>query len=224
MSDSWAVSPVSLSRAKKYILEMHYARRMPSVSHCYGLFDTHELRGIVSYGVPPSPPLVRGICGAEWASHVIELNRLCLDSDAASNMASFLIAHSIAMLQRPSIVVAYADTSMGHVGYVYQASNFLYTGLSDAHKDWVDNINPRMHSRHVARIHTLPERLSDSDRFRQIDRPRKHRYVLFTGSRKEKRMLEQDLQYPVQPYPKGSTQRYSIARPQIEQKEMALGF
>ena len=32
--------------------------------------------------------------------------------------------------RKPKIVVSYADTSKGHVGYVYQATNFIYTGMS----------------------------------------------------------------------------------------------
>jgi hypothetical protein len=66
--------------------------------------------------------VARGICGKEQESIVVELNRLCLlDND--KNQASFLVANSMKLLPKPTIVISYADTGQGHVGYVYQACN-----------------------------------------------------------------------------------------------------
>jgi hypothetical protein len=39
------------------------------------------------------------------------------------------------MLPKPTIVVSYADTAMGHIGYIYQASNFLFTGTTKERTD-----------------------------------------------------------------------------------------
>ena len=47
-----------------------------------------------------------------------------------------LVGRSLRLLPKPSVVVSYADTAQGHVGYVYQAANFIYTGLSAKRTDW----------------------------------------------------------------------------------------
>lgn len=48
---------------------------------------------------------------------------------------SFLISQSLKMVDK-EIVVSYADTSQNHIGTIYQATNFIYTGLTAKHKDW----------------------------------------------------------------------------------------
>ena len=128
------VKPLKNFEVEPWLLEKHYAKRIPQLMFCFGLYDP-QLIGVVTYGIPPSPSLCMGICGQEYSNKVLELNRLCLlDND--KNQASFLVAHSIKQLPKPSIIVSYADTEHGHVGYVYQATNFIYTGLSANRVDW----------------------------------------------------------------------------------------
>ena len=50
------VEKISYADTKPFILDIHYAKRMPSISYAYGLFDNDELVGIISYGSPASPP------------------------------------------------------------------------------------------------------------------------------------------------------------------------
>jgi hypothetical protein len=65
---------------------------------------------------------------------VYELNRLWVSDDVPKNGESYLIANSIKRLDK-EIIVSFADTSQSHVGYVYQATNFLYCGLSAKFRD-----------------------------------------------------------------------------------------
>jgi hypothetical protein len=67
----------------------------------------------------------------------LELNRLCLKSNA-KNDASFLVSASIRLLATAGnfICISFADTEQGHSGYVYQACNFTYHGLSAKRTDW----------------------------------------------------------------------------------------
>mgnify|MGYP006969545401 FL=1 len=37
------------------------------------------------------------------------------------------------MIQAPCCVVSYADDSRGHNGYIYQATNWIYTGKNQVH-------------------------------------------------------------------------------------------
>jgi len=173
-----------------------------------------ELVGIVTYGTPSSPTLRTGVCGPEWAPHVVELNRLCCES--VKNLASILVGRSLRLLPQPTIVVSYADTAQGHVGYVYQATNFLYTGLSLKNIEYRLKSNPQAHGTTITdkgRGHPNPItwlRQTHGDDFYTVPRPQKHRYVHFCGDRRQCVAMRGSLRYPIMSYPKGESMRYQI--------------
>jgi len=187
------VLPIKPFEAEPWILKKHYAKRMPQIIHSFGLYDT-RLVGIVTYGLPASPFLCMGVCGPENKDMVLELNRLCIE-DGIKNGASMLVGQSLQMLPKPSIVVSYADTEMNHVGYVYQATNFFFTGTTKERTDMAGSDGK--HSRH---------NFGDSEN--RINRSAKHRYIYFVGNKKQKQNLRGQLRYEIQPYPKGLSEKY----------------
>lgn len=196
------VRRIQYEETKPFLLKIHYARRMPCITDAFGLFVDGRLIGVVTYGVPASNPLCIGICGKEYKDHVRELNRLCiLPEYNGKNYASFLVGRSLKMLENGTIVVSYADTGWGHYGYVYQATNFIYTGLSSKHNDkFMDGA----HGRHCGKL--------TGDETMQV-RTRKHRYIYFVGDKRTRRELMEALRYPVEPYPKGDDVKYDVNDP-----------
>jgi hypothetical protein len=188
------VLPINTFEVEPWLLEKHYAKRMCSISFAFGLYDADKLVGVVTYGMPASPNLCMGVCGIDYKDKVLELNRLCLN-DGVKNGASFLVSKSLQMLPKPTIVVSYADTAMGHVGYIYQASNFLFTGTTKERTDMAGEDGK--HSRH-----------SFGNSEIRVNRSAKHRYVYFVGNKSQKNNLAKHLNYKVLPYPKGDSQRY----------------
>lgn len=189
------VEPITYDEIKPWILKKHYALRTPSISYAYGLYsEVNELIGVVSYGIPASPNLCVGVCGPEYKDKVIELNRLVIDD----GIPSFLISQSLKMLPSPKIVVSYADCAMGHIGYVYQATNWLYTGKTKERTDMF--AGEGYHARHHK---------GDSS-IRQF-RSSKHRYIYFIGKKIEKKLMRKALKYPVLDYPKGDTKKYDAS-------------
>ena len=185
----YKVVQIPYSATKDWILNIHYAKRMPSISYAYGLYRWGEMVGMVSYGTPASPSLCKGICGEEHRSDVIELNRLVL-KDNLPNEASFLVSRSLKMLPTPKVVVSYADTAQDHAGIVYQATNWLFTGTTKPRTDMAGKDGK--HSRHHL-----------GDRTNRINRSAKHRYVYFIGTKKEKKVLRDALRYDINnEYPK----------------------
>lgn len=191
------------------ILNVHYAKRIPSISYAYGLFENDELIGVCTYGTPASSALLKGICGIKYKSIVKELNRLVLRNNK-KNEASFLISQSLKLLPRPLIVVSYADTEQNHVGIVYQATNWLYTGLSAKRTDWKIKGEEHLHGATIAdrsrgqvnRVQFMKD--TYGDKFYLKERPRKHRYVMLLGSKVEIKRMRRALKYPVLPYPKSN--------------------
>ena len=209
------VLPIKNEETHDWFLRVHYAKRIPSISYAFGLFEGQDMLGVVTYGTPPSPSLCEGVAGKANASNVLELNRLAL-ARPVKNGPSFLVAHSLKLLPKPSIVVSYADCEQGHVGYVYQATNFLYTGLSAKRTDWKVRGMEHLHSKTISDMADGQEspveymRARFGDDFYLEDRPRKHRYVYICANKKDRKRIFSELMYQTEPYPKGDSRRYEI--------------
>lgn len=203
----YSVRAIDRSACSEYILEIHYAKRWPSISYAFGLFYCDSLVGVVTYGTPPSAPLRKGIAGESFVRDVLELNRLCLRHNR-KNEASFLVGKSLKLLPKNRIIVSFADTSQGHIGSVYQATNFLYCGLSAKRTDWKIKGEEHLHGQTIAdRFRGVEDRAKAirdmyGDDFYLAPRPRKHRYIYILGDRKYKKSVMESLRYPVVPYPK----------------------
>jgi len=209
------VLPIKHEECEEWLLKIHYAKRIPLIMHSFGLYVDKKLDGIITYGMPASPSLCVGVCGEDHRHLVLELNRLCLLNNK-KNQASFLVGNSLKLLPKPSIVVSYADTSMNHNGYIYQATNFIYTGLSAKRTEWRIRDSNR-HSRTLTAQHTLEEMQNNPDKFHRLDRPQKHRYIYFLGDKKQKKEMISKLNYKVEPYPKGDNKRYKVGHIPIVQ-------
>jgi len=189
--NQYDIERISYEETKPFILDIHYAKRMPSISYAYGLYQEKELIGMVSYGSPASPSLCKGVAGEENKHHVIELNRLVLKNNE-KNQASILIAASFKLLPKPKIIVSYADTAQNHLGVVYQATNFMFTGTSKPRTDMAGKNGK--HSRHHL-----------GDRTKRVNRSAKHRYIYLLGSKTWKKDMMRQLKYKEMDYPKVNT-------------------
>tara|TARA_R110000822_G_C15338795_1_gene495972 strand:+ start:31686 stop:32306 length:621 start_codon:yes stop_codon:yes gene_type:complete len=204
---NYEVKEVKRSACEDLILNVHYAKRWPSVSYAFGLFKDGELAGIVTYGTPPSANVRKSIAGECFKGDVLELNRLCMYKNEPNN-ASMLVGRSLKLLPKGKIVISFADTSEGHVGYVYQATNFLYYGLSAKRVDWRVRGKEHLHPQTITdefrgvknRAQAMREKYGDD--YYPYHRPRKHRYVYITGSKSYKKAVKRSLKYEIKPYPK----------------------
>ncbi len=210
-----SVETIPTSEAEPFLLVRHYARRNCPISFAFGLYRERELIGVVTYGTPASSPLRIGIAGEQWASIVLELNRLCCES--GRNMASTLVGRSLRKLPKPSIVVSFADTEQGHVGYVYQATNFIYTGLSAKRTDWKIKGMEHLHGATVADMSRGQENRAEwmrekfGEDFYLQDRARKHRYIFVHAQGSKRAQIIASLNYKSEPYPTGESRRYDVS-------------
>jgi hypothetical protein len=202
-----SVKVITRNDVLPYILNIHYAKRMPSITWAFGLFEGDVLIGICTYGTPPSATLKVGVCGEEFADKVIELNRLCLKHNR-KNEASFLVGRSLQMLPAPKIIISFADTDQNHTGIVYQACNFIYTGLSAKRTDWKIKGKEHLHGQTIAdefrgvknRAQAMREKYGSD--FYLHPRSRKHRYLYIIGNRGFKKAAIKAMKYKIEDYPK----------------------
>lgn len=201
---------ITYSQCKEWLLHKHYAHRIPSITHSFGLYDGDNiLQGICTFGSPPSPSLCIGIAGVEYKDRILELNRLVITDNHNKNLLSFFVSKCLSSLPTNTIVVSYADTSQGHTGYIYQACNFFYTGLSAYRTEWQLK-GENKHSKSIVEKYTLQERRQD-ERFITTPRAQKHRYLFFVGNKRDKKLFMCALKYPILPYPKGDNKRYDAS-------------
>lgn len=203
---------VDRAACKSLVLDVHYARRWPSISYAFGLLKNGKLEGVCTFGTPPSAPLRAGLAGPEYVPYVLELNRLVLMHNER-NDASWLVAASVRELGKLGdfIIVSFADTEQHHIGTVYQAAGFSYYGLSAKRTDWKIRGQEHLHGQTIAdRYRGHPDRAAAiraeyGDAFYLSPRPRKHRYVRIVGGWKWVRDAKKAIRYPQESYPKKST-------------------
>ena len=203
LKDQFLIERISYAMAQEVVIAKHYLHRKAPCSFAFGMFDkAGQIVGVVIYGVPASSTLLKGICGEGQSKNVYELTRLWVDDSVPKNGESFLIGNTIKQLDR-EIVVSYADSSQQHLGIVYQATNFLYTGLSAKFKD------PKIRGLENQHHATYSNGLTNQqviDKFGElvdwVDRPRTHRYIYFNATKARRKQLVMLLRYPIKPYPK----------------------
>tara|TARA_R100001510_G_C7572068_1_gene148099 strand:- start:23 stop:691 length:669 start_codon:yes stop_codon:yes gene_type:complete len=206
----YTVQTINNYECHEWFLKKHYAKRIPNIMNCFGLYNENkQLEGVISYGSPPSPSLVVGSFNGKYTEIFLELNRLCVNENLEKNVLSYFVSQSIKQMSKPKVLVSYADTSQGHHGYIYQATNWIYTGLTAKRTEWRMRGSDK-HSKTICEQYTLEKRLN-SDKFYVVDRPRKHRYFYLYANKKDKKEMIKNLAYGIEPYPKGNNKKYDAS-------------
>jgi hypothetical protein len=97
-------------------------------------------------------------------------------------------------------VLAYSDPAAGHLGTIYQATNWLYTGLSSATPLYDIGDGIMHHSRSLAHqlgSHSIRYLTYRGIVVKTVPQMAKHRYIYFLDDSWRTRLL-----VPVLPYPK----------------------
>ena len=126
------------------------------------------------------------------------------EDDLPKNALSYFVSQCLKLLPSPSCVVSYSDPNEGHHGYIYQATNWIYTGTSTPkHRYHFEDgsvfdirrgidIKQRIHGEIVEKEKLKPT----------------HRYLYFVGNKREKKKMLDELKYDIKPYPKGDNKEY----------------
>ena len=119
---------------------------------------------------------------------------------------------SIKLLPKPTIIVSYADLNFNHNGYIYQATNFIYTGKGKAREKFIDKNGKDINERTLAhKYQKLKMPRSEYLKLHNITLTKqlaKHRYVYIHADKKQRKQRLKDFKLPIKPYPKGNNQNY----------------
>lgn len=184
------VKPIPKSLAASVVIKNHYMHRRPPMSYAFGLFDEHEkIVGVITLGVPASRHMMIGACPSE-PDAVLELNRLWVHDDCPKNTESWFVSKALSLMP-PRIILSYADTAVGHMGYVYRASNWHYAGWTDMERKTArfDYLVPGKHTRDAFRR-------GGGTKAEKVRRKPKVRYWITTGDRRERKKLDSICAWP----------------------------
>lgn len=219
LANKYKVRSIDSFQCKEWLLYKHYAKRIPSIEYSFGLFIGSEMVGICTFGCPPR---VMNDGESIFHSHrvkTLELNRLCVNDGLDRNALSFFVGSVLKMLPKPCCVVSYADYTFGHNGYIYQATNWVYTGLNQIHERQVFYKGTEVHPRTACSMgFTSMSEWAEKDPDVTLgEYTKKHRYFKFLGNRKEVSAMLKDLVYSLHAYPKGDNKRYdSSYKPTVQ--------
>ena len=190
----------------------HYSKKIPVGKLVkVGAWEGGRFIGAIIFGDGLLGPK-RVVYGGVDKFKVAEIVRIALRDH--KHEVSRMIAIAIMLLRKrcPGIelIVAFADQGENHHGGIYQASNFIYTGMSEPGRMFKHKFTGRiLHNRavsangrrsHFGKVRKVPRH----DECEIVGRTRKHRYLLPLTSKM--RMFVEKLR---KPYPKRATSETS---------------
>lgn len=205
------VVPSTVAAARPWIATFHYSRTMPDATKevFAGYYPGGVLAGFVVYGMGANKAQYTAVVPDVRDGEYRELTRLWSPDGMPKNTESRLIGQSLRMLRGVRLVMSYSDPSQGHRGTIYQATNWLYLGMTDGGERLVDERGQELHSKLLA-VYRMrqPERFGEKSGrtiaaelgWTFISNPPKHRYAMLLGSNRYRATLTKSL--PIQPYPK----------------------
>jgi hypothetical protein len=185
----------------EWLLKKHYAKRICSVSYSFGLIDQEKIIGICTFGFPPNYSYNDGKCIFNTLKiKTLELNRLVINNNNVKNLLSYFVSQCIKLLPKPLAIVSYADPNQNHHGYIYQATNWIYTGESTSKKKYIFEDGS---SFDIRRGLEKKGKIVETQNLKPT-----HRYIYLHGNKKEKKQMKNDFKMKVYPYPKGKNLNY----------------
>jgi hypothetical protein len=145
------VETISLEQGRTLVREFHYAvGASNTATFRHGLFMRSEwpliIRGAALW-IPPTRTAAEATTDGDWR-RVLALSRLVIEPSVPTNGASFLLTHSVRLIEAEDdwdILVTYADEWRGHTGAIYRAAGWEYVGKTKPER--VYTINDEMVAR-----------------------------------------------------------------------------
>ena len=204
---------INYETAARMVETYHYAHRVPPMVITLGLLIDNELAGVCAYSALLGP-VAKAICGGIYKDNTLELTRLYTYDWTSKNSESFLIGQSFKYIKKNfpkiNILLSYSDTKQNHIGTIYQATNWLYTGISKGSNEFqlpngkiltrrTRHLTRNLDGRNTLKWQEIQELYPGIKKLQSSD---KHRYVYFLGSKSQRKQLRKALKWPVLPYPK----------------------
>jgi hypothetical protein len=121
-------------------MNFHYAKAIPVNPTGFSVFyDTNEFCGVIIFSIGANPNL--GLPYNLKQGQVIELTRVALNSKQIITSKCLSLSLSLIKKQLPlvKLIVSFADQNQNHIGIIYQATNWYYTGIGKSTPKYLVN-------------------------------------------------------------------------------------
>ena len=199
MKADYSVRKIPCKQAKEYIIANHYSHGCHNAPNpCYGLFEQEKLIGVLMFATPCSEAVRSSLWGEKFKDSVIELHRLHVLDVTPKNTESWFIAKCLKLLKqdRPQTkgVISFADTTQGHTGIIYQATNFYFVGKTSKATFYLDNDGRLRHPRQNG-VNISKEEAAKRG-WKPTKRMSKNRYIyILAKSKVERKHLVESCRY-----------------------------
>lgn len=207
------VKPISVKEARPYIATYHYSQSMPdSTRFVFAGYYDDRIAGIVVYGMGSNHEQYKYLIPEIKLGEYVELTRLWSPDGMPRNTESKLISETLKMLPSEiKLVVSFADSQQNHIGYVYQATNWYYCGMTNGGKMLVDENGITRHTKSINIFKIRHQELKDKTGkeimeiygWKHIQGGKKHRYCYLLGDKRSKKIMLNQIKDKLQQYPKG---------------------
>jgi hypothetical protein len=199
------VGPISTREAAAFVGRWHYSGGGGGNCICVGLYRGLVLVGVAAFGVPVSLDAAASVFGSEHHASVMDLQRFVLVDEAPRNSESWFLVRALRQLKlrRPQTwaVTSFADSTQGHRGVIYQATNAIYAGVAEARTAFIDQDGVLKSDRLDGHWVKIQDGIGRG--WTPVRRGVKHRYLFLTpDNRRHRRRLQQMVRWESQPYPK----------------------
>ena len=170
----------------------HYSKRIPVNKLVkIGIWEEDIFIGVIIFGVGASSHLHEQFKIERY--EVCELVRVALNRHKIE--VTYLVKRSLQFLKKSNpklkVCVSFADPSEGHIGRIYQAGNWIYTGISNKTIEFFYNgkwrhktdIFKRLSKDNIQKLHT---------RVKQG----KYRYVMPLNKKERRQIVKSSKPYP----------------------------
>ena len=200
---NYVIERIDCKLAKEYIIKNHYSHGCHNApSPRYGLYDNDNLIGVLVFATPCSENVRASIFGKEYKDAVIELHRLHIMDCTPKNTESWFISRCLKLLKedRPEkyAVVSFADSTIGHNGTIYKATNALFYGMSAEATFFEDEDGRLRHPRQNGK--NINKSIAIGMGWKPVKRQAKYRYLWILGDKREKREWHKKLKVTIYEY------------------------
>lgn len=191
----------------------HYSKSVPAVQFAYNVYnDSDEWCGVIAFGGVANNSLPKSF--GKNAGEVLELERVALNGKQETT--SKAVAMALKQLHKDDplcqIVVSYSDHRQKHLGTIYQATNWIYLGLTIT-SDTQYFFNGKW--THERTINSKKNRDYLKQTLKKRENSNKFKYVFVFNKRERKKYLSMAL-----PYPKDKD--LTACTGQVEQKRLSV--
>jgi hypothetical protein len=195
------VKPVPFAIVRQLLEGEHYLHSFPGGTKlAFGAFVGIRLLGALTLGAGPA--YAYSLVDRANPNDCLTLSRFWLSDELPPNSESRFIGIVMRALKRNTglrFLVSYADPAQGHLGTIYQATGWVYTGLSQATPLYDIGDGRHYHSRslsHSFGSHGLAHFQRHGIGVKLVPQEAKHRYVYFLDPAWRARLRAPELPYP----------------------------